>query len=445
MSSDSVIMPSSGEPLPDSGGNTDPLALDAVDTFDITARLEASGLSDRTVAKRHGAPDVFAYAQSLVQVRNSVHLPLEPERWLSRDALLEAVRRAVVLIMGAVLGGMTATVMTGSTTEVLTAGISAWVVGQSVSGIVWAHANSGQLKRGIAHGSGATILVTAALACFMVVLLLLPAHDASLAFLIMAWCWYSCIVSMLVILGRSWYLMTVLAFACAAVTLTLVLGHGSAKAIVLTIAALVLAAVTLALAIQLRKLSEPVILGSADWRSAAAPAFQAACLAAALSVALTRLPAWEGTALIVATVVAAAATDPALVLMRQRLMWSSRRTPLLRHAARNAWIVTMGMSAAIVLISASVSTLVVLFLVGYTQVATTVIAAAVFSSLATTSTTLNAFGLPTAGVVFAGAAPLSAMVWILVGNLAGVLVAVAFLVAGIAVLLARVSDPRAYA
>ncbi|MCC9206225.1 hypothetical protein [Arthrobacter sp. zg-Y769] len=443
MSADSVIQPPSGDQLPPAGNER--LAFDAVDTFDITARLEASGLSDRTVAKRHGATDVFAYAQSLVHVRNTVHLPQEPDGWLTGDALFEAVRRALVLILGAVLGGLTATVMTGNTKEVLAAGISAWVVGQSVSGIVWAHANTGQLRRGIAHGAGATILVTAALACYMVVSLLFPPHDATMAGLIMAWCWYSCIVSMLVILGRARYLLVILAVAVAAVSLTLMLGHGAATAIVLAVAILVMAAVTLALAFHLRDLREPYFPGRADWRAACAPAIQAACLAAALSMALIRLPDWEGTALIVATVVAAAATDPALVLMRQRLMWSSRRTPLLRNAARNAWMVTMGMSAAIVLISASVSTLVVLFLVGYATVTITVIAAAAFSSLATTSTTLSAFGLPLGGVVFAGAAPLSAAAWILVGNLPGILLAVTFLIAGIAVLLARVADPRAYA
>ncbi|WP_146363212.1 hypothetical protein [Arthrobacter yangruifuii] len=443
MSADSVIMPSAGKRLPEAGGT--PPAFDAVDTFDIAARLEASGLSDRTVATRHGAADVFAYAQTLVQVRSSVDLPQEPEGWVGRDALLEAVRRAVVLILGAILGGLTATVITENTREVLTAGISAWVIGQSVSGIVWSHANTGHLKRGIARGAGATLLVTAALACFMVVLLLLPGHDASQAILMMAWCWYSCVVSMLVILGRSWYLMTALLVAVAAVSLTLVLGHSSATATVLTVAAVILAATTLSLAVHVRGLGERISLGGADWRSAAAPALQAAGLAAALSLGLTRLTDWEGTALIVATVVAAAATDPALVLMRQRLIWSSRRTPLLRHAARSARIATMGMSAAIVLVSASVSTLVVFFLVGAAGMVGTVVAAAAFSSLATTSTTLIAFGTPGGGVVFAGAATLSAAVWIMVGNLPGVLVAAAFLVAGIAVLLNRVSDPRAYA
>lgn len=443
MSADSVMIPASGGPVPSYGNEHH--AVDAVDAFEITARLEASGLSDRTVLRRHGVSDVFAYAQSLVQVRSSVLAPLVPERWLGRDALLEAARRGVVLILGAVLGGMTASVMAASTREVLVAGIGAWVIGQSISGIVWAYAGAGQLKRGIARGTAATLLITAVLACCMGVSLLLPSHDATLAGLTMAWCWYSCIVSMLIILGRSWFLLTVLSVAVSAVTLALVLGREGSSATVVTVAILVVGTVTLALANLVRGIDERRILDRSDWRTAIAPGAQAAFLAAALSVALTRLPTWEGTALIVATVVAAAATDPALVLMRQRLMWSSRRTPLLLHAARSAWILTMGLSAAIVFISASVSTLVVIFLVGDSGVATTVIVAAAFSSLATTSTTLNAFGLPRGGVIFAFAAALSALVWILVGDLPGILVALASLVAGIAALLARVADPRTYA
>lgn len=442
MSADSVMIPGSGEPVPNYGNEHH--AVDAVDTFEITARLEASGLSDRTVRRRHGVSDVFTYAQSLVQVRSSVMIPQIPEGWLGREALLEAVRRGAVLILGAVLGGLTASVMAASTREVLIAGIGAWVIGQSVSGIVWAYAGAGQLKRGIARGAAATLLVTAVLACFMVVSLLLPSHDATLAGLTMAWCWYSCIVSMLIILGRSWFLLTVLSVAVSAVTLALVLGRSGSPAAVVTVAVLVLGTVTLVLAKLVRGIQERRILDRGDWRTALSPAAQAGFLAAALSVALTRLPEWEGTALIVATVVAAAATDPALVLMRQRLMWSSRRTPLLRHAARSAWILTMGLSAAIVFISAAVSTLVVIFLVQDTRLATTVVVAAAFSSLATTSTTLNAFGLPRGGVVFAFAATLSAVTWILVGNVPGLFIALAFLVAGIAVLLARVADPRAY-
>lgn len=443
MSADSVVMPASGNPLPVFGNNR--LAVDAVDAFEITARLEASGLSDRTVRRRHGASDVFEYAQSLVQVRSSTQTVQEPAGWLTRDPLLEAVRRAVVLILGAVLGGLTATVMAANTQEILIAGISAWVIGQSVSGIVWAHAGAGQLQRGIARGVAASIVVALVLAGYMAVSLALPGHDATMPGLVMAWCWYSCVVSMLVILGRSWYLLTVLAVAVASVSLALVLGHKTSTATVLSVAVLTILAVTAALIMHLRTSGERRVLGRGDWRAAVPPAAQAGFLAAALTMALTRLPAWEGTALVVATVVAAAATDPALVLMRQRLVWSSNRTPLLRHAARNARLLTMAMSAAIVFISASVSTLVVIFLVEDTKLAATVTVAAAFSSLATTSTTLNAFGLPRGAVIFAGAASLSAVVWIAAGDVSGILLAVAFLLAGIGVLLARVSDPRSYA
>lgn len=443
MSADSVAPPSSGESAPEFANES--LAFDAVDTLEITARLEASGLSDRTVRRRHGASDVFEYAQSLVQVRDAAQAARAPQGWVGRDALLDAVRRAVVLILGAVLGGLTATVMAANTREVLVAGISAWIVGQSISGIVWTYAGAGQLNRGVARGTAAALLVMLALTGFLAVLLLLPRHDATMAGLIMAWCWYSCVVSMLVILGRSRYLLTVLGAAVAAVLLALALGRQAAPAIVLTVAVLTIAAVSGALIRHLRAGSEPRILDRNDWRAALPPAAQAGFLAAALTVALTRLPAWEGTALVVATVIAAAATDPALVLMRQRLVWSSNRTPLLRHAARHARALTLVMSAAIVVISASVSSLVVIFLVEDNRAAATVIVAASFSALATTATTLAAFGLPRGGVVFAAAAFISAAAWVAGGDAAGMIVAMVFLVAGIATLLVRVSDPRAYA
>lgn len=442
MSADSVMMPAAGDSSPSLA--THDLAFDAVDTFEVTARLEASGISDRTVRRNHGAVDVFAYAQSLAQLRNTAGTQSASGGWLERDALLESVRRAIVLILGAVLGGLTATVLAVGTTEILIAGIGAWIVGQSVSGMVWAHAGTGHLVRGIARGTGAALLVGAVLACYMAVSLMLPGNDATMAGLTLAWCWYSCVVSMLVILGRSWYLLTVLACTVSVMTLALVLGHGAATAIVVAVGILVVMTVTVALMAVLRTTDERRLPTRADWHASAAPAAQAGFLAAALSLALTRLPEWEGTALIVATVVAAAATDPALVLMRQRLVWASNRTSLLSLAARHAWILALAMSATIVIVSAFVSTLVVMFLVEDAR-ATTVAVAAAFSSLATTSTTLNAFGLPRGGVIFAGAACLSAAVWIGLGTVLGMLAAIAFLVIGIGMLLARVSDPRAYA
>ncbi len=443
MSADSVTVPAAGTAVPKMKSNQ--VAYDAVDTFEITARLEASGLSDRTVRQRHGATDVFAYASSLEQVRSETQASTELQGWLGRGALLESVRRGIVLILGAVLGGLTATVMAANTREVLVAGIGAWIIGQSISGIVWTYAGAGQLKRGIARGTGATLLVMAALACYVGASLILPGHDATMAGLLMVWCWYSCVVSMLVILGRSWFLLTVLACGVSIVTLTLALRDSAAGIIVPGTALLVVASVTVLFAIQLRPIKESFRPRREDGRAAVAPAAQALFLAAALTLALTRLPAWEGTALVAATVVAAAATDPALMLMRQRLQWSSQRTPLLRHAAWNAWLLTISISSTIVVISASVSSLVVIFLVEDSQVATTVVVAAAFSALATISTALSAFGLPHRGVVFAAAACLAAAAWLLIGALTGILVAAACLIAGLVVLLALVADPRTYA
>ena len=258
MSADTVIVPAPGHQVPDFGDHhetgSEHIAYDAVDTLEITARLEASGLSDRTAHRRHGAIDVFDYAQSIVQARGLTRLPQGPRGWLGRGALLEAVRRGIVLILGAVLGGLTATVLAATTREVLIAGIGAWVIGQSISGIVWAYAGSGQLKRGVARGAGATLLLTAVLACYMGISLLLPGHDATIAALLMAWCWYSCIVSMLVILGRSWFLLALLGVAVSAVSLELVLDHSAAAVIVVTVALLVIAAVTALFTAQLRSI-----------------------------------------------------------------------------------------------------------------------------------------------------------------------------------------------
>lgn len=442
MSADSVVTPGSGDPVP---VFTNRVAYDAVDALEITARLEASGLSDRTVRRTHGASDVFEYAQSLVQVRDAAPAAQVLKGWIAWAAMFEALRRAAVLILGAMLGGLTATVMAANTREVLVAGISAWVIGQSISGIVWAHAGARQVDRGIARGAGASLIVMLVLTGYLVVLLVLPGHDATVAALMMAWCWYSCVVSMLIILGRSRYLLTVLAVAVSVVAVALAMGNQGTQAVVLTAAILTIGAVTAVLVKHLRTVSEHWVPERSDWRAAVLPAAQAGFLAAALTVSLTRLPAWEGTALVVATVIAAAATDPALVLMRQRLLWSSNRTPLLRNAARHAWILTLAISAAIVVISASVSIIVVIFLVDDTRGTSTVLVAAAFSALATTATTLAAFGLPRGGVVFAAGAFFSAVAWVGLGNAAGMLAAMLFLVAGIVALLARVSDPRAYA
>ncbi|WP_298253117.1 hypothetical protein [uncultured Arthrobacter sp.] len=442
MSTDSVSLPASGGSS--AASSNDHLTLDAVDTFEVSARLEASGVSDRTVRRQYGAYDVFDYAQSLPWVRQLSETPEVPGSWVGREALLGAARRGIVLILGAILGGLTATGLAVETSSILIAGVGAWVIGQAVSGMVWTHAGAGNLQRGIARGTGATVFVVSILACYTAVSLALPGHDTTTAALTTVWCLYSCVVSMLVILGRSWYLLIVLASAAVAMTLALVLGRDDAVTHVTLVAGTVVVAFTLALIAVLRTIDERRVPDRKDWKTAVAPAAQAGFLAAALATALTQLPDWEGTALIVATVVAAAATDPALVLMRQRLVWSSTHTPLLRRAAANAWFLTLGMSGAIVIVSAAVSMLVVLLLVEDTRT-TTVLVAAAFSSLATTSTTLNAFGMPRGAVLFAGAACFAALVWIILGNALGALLTVVFLVAGIVMLLARVSDPRAYA
>ncbi|WP_247828512.1 hypothetical protein [Arthrobacter antioxidans] len=442
MSADSVVMPGTGDALTTHGTGT--LTHDAVDAFEVTARLEASGMSDRTVRRTHGAHDVFTYARSLARPASASGAPGAPGSWPARVLLLAAVRRAVVLVLGAVLGGLTATILAVDGRQILIAGIGAWVVGQGVSGIVWAHAGAGHGPRGVARGTGVALLVAMALAACLVITLVIPGLDPTLAVLTMAWCWYSCVVSMLVILERSWFLLAVLAAAVPILTVTLVLRHDASAVIGAAVALLVLLAVTVALIGVLRTAAERCVPSRHDWKAAPAPAAQAGFLAAALSVALARLPEWEGTALIVASVVAAAATDPALVLMRQRLVWSSNRTSHLRHAARHARLVALAMSAAIVLVSAVASTLVILFLVE-DPAATTVLVAAAFSSLAATSTALNAFGLARGGVVFAGAACLASVAWLALGDVPGMLCAVVFLAAGIAALLARVSDPRAYA
>lgn len=443
MSADTVLMPAAEGPPPALQDGT--VGHDAVDRFEITARLEASGLSDRSAHRRHGVPDVFALAQSLVQIRPPTQGPEVPVGWFIRRELADAVSRCLVLVLGAVLGGLTATMAAASAREVLVAGVSAWVAGSAISGIVWSHANMGQLGRGVARGSGALLLVAAILGIWMVASIVLPGHDATMAGITLAWCWYSGTVSMLVILGRSRYLLAVLAVVVAASTGVLVLGRGSPAPFVLVMAAVALSLATLALAGHLRTAGGPQAPAGHDWKATVNPAAQAAFLAAALSIALTQLPAWEGTAVIVACVVAAGATDPALVLMRQQLTWSSTRTPLLLHAARNARILAATMSAAMAGVSALIAALIVMFLVETGTSHITVIAAAAFSSLATTSTALNAFGLPRVGVVFAGAACLSGTVWVAVGDVAGLLTVGSFLAAGFVALLARVSDPRAYA
>jgi hypothetical protein len=54
------------------------VAHDAVDLLDVAARLESSGVSDRTAAQRHGRPDVFALAADIVRSQGALGALLCP-------------------------------------------------------------------------------------------------------------------------------------------------------------------------------------------------------------------------------------------------------------------------------------------------------------------------------------------------------------------------------
>jgi hypothetical protein len=190
----------------------------------------------------------------------------------------------------------------------------------------------------------------------------------------------------------------------------------------------------------------PQLPDGADAQAAAPALGQAALLAVSLLVLLQTVPERDATPLVVASVVGAAAADPAIALLHTWLRRSVARVHHVAVAARRARRAAVLAAAGTAFVSALAAVSVVAALqAGFPDWPSTVGPAAAYTALATTSAALTAFGAPWRAVVAAALAGAYAVAALLSGMVAVVVVFPVALIGAVALLLHRVSDPRVVA
>ncbi|WP_336711248.1 hypothetical protein [Arthrobacter sp. USHLN218] len=429
---------------PVSAGTLDDVGHNAVDTYEVAARLEASGLTDRQVAKQHDVDGIFALSRALFKVHTGE--TVRSREWLDRTELKQAALRAAVLLCGCVLAALTQIAFGSPPEAVMISGSAAWVVGQACAGTSWARAGAGQLDQGLARGIGMGVMWIGALAAAFALAQIAGLSVLSIAVMTFGWCTYAITVNLLVVIGRTTALVRLLLPAVVLITGTLMVKADwtrpvAAGAILLTL--MVLVALLLR---ELRRVGEARRPDRDDVAASWAPVLHASFLAATLLSVLFLLPNQHAPALIAATVVGAALADPALVLYRQRLRWATANTYYVHFLARSARYAALALSAITAVVAIVVVVTAVTILDSNDAAAsTTAVSAGVFSTLATISTALTAFGASWRSVFVAVLAFAVVLIWWAVGHFA---VTIALLVAipvSILFLMQRVSDPRVLA
>jgi hypothetical protein len=412
----------------------------AVDLLDFAARLEMSGVTDSVARTRHGKADVFSLATSLH--RDEDGWSHETGLASAPSGVAEALRRAFLLVIGVVLAAAVLNSLLLPATAVWVIGAAGWIGGQVVAAIAWTRLGFGEGPTGLRKAGFASLLVVVA-AALAPVLLVPGAAVLPTALVSFLWTAYACAVSILVCARRTRSALLVMLCGLLVVGVAMVAGQEWSPALVAGLAAatagvlIVLAAV---LVLKSGRLSVPT---SVDWRAAAPAALQAALLATSLLVLVRTVPTGSSTALVTASVAGAAMADPVVAILRSGLRRSAGHLYLVRAAARRARQAAVLAAAATALVSAGVAVLVVLALQAHNaDWAATVVPAAAFTAVATTSAALTAFAAPWRAVLAASAAFAYAAGVLVFGGLAVVLVFPIALLLAVTLLLRRVSDPR---
>jgi hypothetical protein len=423
-------------PLPDLPGG-------AVDELEVAARLEASGLSDRSARARHGAADVFALAAVL---HSSQDGPLaDGPRRPTPSGLLDSLRRAVLLVSGVMLAAAVLDILDLTTRLVWVVGVTGWVGGQLVAAIAWTRLGRGQGPEGLRRAAPAALLVLV-VAAVAPALLSGSAPGVAGTVLCIVWAAYASAVSLLVCADRTDLALGTVLLGLVPVTVALATDQAWSPTVIVASAAAAAGGVIVLAGRLVVTAGRPALPARGDWRAAAPAAAQAALLAASLLALLQTVPDRSTTPLVVASVVGAAAADPAIVLLRARLRWSAARLYRLSAAARSARRAALAAAAGTTFASALAAVAVVLVLrAGTPDWPATVVPAAAFTALATTSAALTAFGAPWRAVLAAALTAAYALPALFSVAVATVALFPVCLVGAVALLLYRVSDPRVVA
>lgn len=420
------------------------VAHDAVDLLDVAARLESSGVSDRTAAQRHGRPDVFALAADIVRSQGA--LGAASARAGPRTAWAEPLRRAVLLLAGVLLVAGVFEVLYVPTRMVWIVGATGWIGGQLVAAIAWFHLGRGQAAVGLRRAGAATVLVVAAAAAAPAVLAPDSAATSLGMVLCPVWTAYACSISLLVCAGRSQSALVVVGLGLAVIAGELAVRPASYSTAVLVVAAATSGVVILLSCALVIAAGGPSVPHGYDLRAAVPAALQAGLLAISLLVLLDTIPRSSATPVVLATVVGAAMAEVAIALLRTRLQASAARLFVLAAAARKARSAALAAAAWTAAGSALVAVVMVLVLrVDSPDWGATLAPAAAFTALATTSAALTAFGAPWRAVLAAALTAAYAAGTVTSPAMALALVFPLALLSAVGLLLYRVSDPRVVA
>jgi hypothetical protein len=432
--------PVSGGPVDDLDSVVD-LTRGAVDVFDIAARLEASGLSDRSAISRHGRSDIFDLAAHVH--RSEGWSMVSGPRRRTPSGMGEAFRRAVLLLCGALLAAAVLGVLRLPTEVVWLVGAIGWVGGQAVAAIGWTRLGWGQGPLGLRRAGGAALLLVALAAITPQTVAPDRGTAVTAGVLCVTWVAYAGSVPLLVCARRTqlalWPALAGLLVVGGAVLAdrpesdTVVLAAGGAtSAVVVSLAAWAVL-----------RAGRPQLPRLEDWRAALPAVLQAALLSTSLLLLVQTVPTQSAAPLVVASVVGAATADPAIAILRAHLRRSASRLFLLAAAAREARRAAVVAAASTAAVSALAAVIVVLVLrAGTPDWWATVVPAAAFTSVATTAAVLTALGAPVRAVLAAALATLYAGSAFLIGALTAGIVFPFSLVLAVVLLLHRVSDPR---
>ena len=302
------------------------LVFRSVDRFDVAAHLEASGFGDAT-ARRHGALDVYDYAQSL---------PTLPPGTIEHTAARPRLRRegwirALLLLAGAMVMALCAPAASAAgpnlSVTIVATGLAGWVLSQLVGFVTWRRAGLGDLP-GAARTAVGTALLTGPPVIGIVTVAAALIGGAPLlptVALGSAWTVYAVSLTLISVLGGLRRL-TALSVTCALVT---VLAAAAGLRLVPMLALGVLAAGGAALAVRTYRATTrlaPTRPSRADVRAGATGACQAALMSCALLLALNLADSDDRIPLSIAVILAAALCDPAIEDLGVRLRSLSHRS-----------------------------------------------------------------------------------------------------------------------
>lgn len=425
----------SGLAQPPPEDDWDATVADAIDPMEVAARLEANGLSDRTVAEKHGGSTVFGLAQQLHSAARTWTSDVDGPARLAGAQWLAAMVRTLVLIASCALGAQSQRAFAAQPDDLMAAGVSAWICGQAAGAVAW-------YRRGRAEpAEGSRRAVTVGVVCAVIASAVAAVADPTIGHVafVGAWSVYAVCVGLLLPAARATMLLALLAVPAVVGTAVLV-ASGPVWACALSAVVGLLIVVVLA-AVELHGSGTPRLPGSRDLGAAAVAVPQAALLAFALVIALWRADVGHSFDVVIATMVGAAAADPALVLLRSRLIGWAGGSFRITNAIRGAWMACGATLTVVAAVSGAVAIVAGLLVRGPEVGAVGL--AVVFTVVATMSAALVTLGSPGYAALLAVVA---APVVYLIGR-GPWQTAAALTLVGVAalVLLRRVSDHRVWA